>query len=329
MNNESGMSRKVFLNHLLAGSAGFAAKDLFFDYRAAWCEEPETPGKLELVRTQTTGMSVIRGLAYDREGRLYVAGSEGVRVFERNGDAGPHFQVKGLIAAIAVDEDGDIHLAQPKHVQHLSGAGEVRSVWGEAGSERGQFGRLTGIACSGGMLFLADAGNRRIARVAVNGDPVDEIEGFHIPSAYFGLGLDGEGILHAGHTSKHRVERFDRNLELAGYWGEYGSRPGQFCGCCNPTHLAVFPDGRVATTEKGIPRLKVYSPDGGLVAYLNPSQLGLAPDAALMRRLDESPDGALPCHDGWPGMPLAVSSENLLAVALPGAGEVRIHRLDS
>lgn len=329
MNNESGMSRKVFLNHLLAGSAGFAAKDVLFDYRAAWCEEPKTPGKLELVRTYATGMGVIRGLAFDREGRLHVAGSEGVRVFEPNGDAGPHFQVKGLIAAIAVDEEGDIHLAQPKHVQHLSRTGEVRSVWGEGGSERGQFGHLTGIACSGGMLFLADAGNRRIARIAVNGDPVDEIEGFHLPSAYFGLGLDGEGSLYAGHTSKHRVERYDRNLELAGYWGEYGSKPEQFCGCCNPTHLAVFPDGRVATTEKGIPRLKVYSPDGGLLAYLNPSQLGLAPDAALMRQLDESPDGALPCHDGWPGMPLAVSSENLLAVALPGEGEVRTYRLAS
>ena len=32
-----------------------------------------------------------------------------------------------------------------------------------------------------------------------------------------------------------------------------------FFGCCNPAQLAVLPDGRFVTAEKGIPRVKIYS----------------------------------------------------------------------
>jgi hypothetical protein len=37
-----------------------------------------------------------------------------------------------------------------------------------------------------------------------------------------------------------------------------------FCGCCNPTDIAVLPDGRVVTAEKGIPRVKILDRDGTL-----------------------------------------------------------------
>jgi len=46
-------------------------------------------------------------------------------------------------------------------------------------------------------------------------------------------------------------------------------RPEGFCGCCNPSHIALFPDGRFVTSEKGLPRVKVYDAKGvfvGLVA---------------------------------------------------------------
>ncbi len=42
-----------------------------------------------------------------------------------------------------------------------------------------------------------------------------------------------------------------------------------FCGCCNPSHLARMADGRFVTSEKGLPRVKLYAEDGtfvGLVA---------------------------------------------------------------
>ncbi len=60
----------------------------------------------------------------------------------------------------------------------------------------------------------------------------------------------------------HRIEAytFDGHLELS--WGKRGMGIEAFCGCCNPSNIAILPDGRVVTAEKGIPRVKVYSADG-------------------------------------------------------------------
>jgi sugar lactone lactonase YvrE len=43
-----------------------------------------------------------------------------------------------------------------------------------------------------------------------------------------------------------------------------------FCGCCNPTDIALLADGRVVTAEKGLPRVKVMNPDGTLSCVVAP-----------------------------------------------------------
>ncbi|MCA9444814.1 MAG: NHL repeat-containing protein [Candidatus Omnitrophica bacterium] len=328
MEKDNLISRKSFLNFVAIGTGSLVAGDVLFDYEAAWCKEVETPKRLELDQAIPTRMDTVRGLAFDSEDRLHIAGSGGVVIADTDGSVIREFSPKGLISGITVDEDGSMFLCHATRVQHLDPEGKQVTLWGEAGKERGQFGYLTGIALSGAMLYLADAGNRRITRYAINGDYVDEIDGFSIPSAYFDCGIDGKGDLYVGHTSKHQVEKYDGNHELVEVWGEYGSDPEKFCGCCNPTHIAVYPDGNVATTEKGIPRLKVYGPYGNLLAYLSPEQLGLSPDPHFLKQLQENSDGSLPCHDGWPGMPLAVSKNLRLAVAIPGTGEIKIYRMD-
>jgi hypothetical protein len=35
-----------------------------------------------------------------------------------------------------------------------------------------------------------------------------------------------------------------------------------FCGCCNPIAVALLPDGRSVTCEKGLPRVKIYREHG-------------------------------------------------------------------
>ncbi len=41
---------------------------------------------------------------------------------------------------------------------------------------------------------------------------------------------------------------------LAASWGRAGSSVADFFGCCNPSHIARFADGRFVTSERGIPR---------------------------------------------------------------------------
>jgi hypothetical protein len=48
------------------------------------------------------------------------------------------------------------------------------------------------------------------------------------------------------------------------------SNPEDFVGCCNPVNLASTPDGKVVTGEKMVARVKVYEPDGKLLAVIGP-----------------------------------------------------------
>ena len=69
--------------------------------------------------------------------------------------------------------------------------------------------------------------------------------------------------------------------DLDSFWGEESPTVDGFFGCCNPCHLALLPDGRFVTSEKGIPRVKIYDSAGDFESVVAGSeQLGL-PMAAL------------------------------------------------
>jgi len=82
------------------------------------------------------------------------------------------------------------------------------------------------------------------------------------------------------------VEGYTDKGELETTWGQGSPAVADFFGCCNPAHLAVLPDGRFATGEKGIPRVKVYSREGKFQTVV-----------AGPRQLSDTPaDLAADCH---------------------------------
>jgi len=56
--------------------------------------------------------------------------------------------------------------------------------------------------------------------------------------------------------------------DLKSYFGEPGTAPGAFCGCCNPAHFSVIPQGFV-TAEKGINRIKILDRTGKFIEYVS------------------------------------------------------------
>jgi hypothetical protein len=70
--------------------------------------------------------------------------------------------------------------------------------------------------------------------------------------------------LRVNNPGRHRVEVFTTNGELELSWGKPSLTIEGFCGCCNPIGLALLPDGRWVTCEKGLPRVKVYGADQAL-----------------------------------------------------------------
>jgi hypothetical protein len=88
------------------------------------------------------------------------------------------------------------------------------------------------------------------------------VPGLILPSPYLDVKLGRDGLLRVNNTGRHQVETCTASGDLELSWGKPSNGIEGFCGCCNPIGLALLPDGRCVTCEKGLPRVKVYSADG-------------------------------------------------------------------
>jgi hypothetical protein len=92
-----------------------------------------------------------------------------------------------------------------------------------------------------------------------------------LPNRSLDFDVDSRGVVRAGDTGRHRVSAWTLDGEPLGSFGKFGHQdPADFVGCCNPVNLALTPDGKVVTAEKMIARVKVYEPDGRLLALVGP-----------------------------------------------------------
>ncbi|MBN1866895.1 NHL repeat-containing protein [Candidatus Sumerlaeota bacterium] len=275
----------------------------------AWGQESDTASSLPLALVQTgefdPNRKDLKGIAFDSKDNLYVAGETGVSVFDPSGSLLREMRTESPARCVTVGLDGRVYVGLRTSIVVFDPEGRQVAAWGEKGREPGQFLFITSIALSGSQLYVADAGNRCIHRYAIDGDYADDLRGFNIPSPYFDCVTDRDGVLYVAHTAKHQVERYDANWKKLGAWGEFGTNPEGFSGCCNPTNIALLSEGRIATTEKGIPRFKVYDAEGRMLAYVGPEAF---PQAAA-------------------GMDLAVDSRGRLALLEPVESKIRFYVL--
>ena len=157
---------------------------------------------------------------------------------------------------------------------------------------------ITAIAVAPQHVFVADAGQRIVLSFDLEGreigrigaaDPDRKMPGFIIPSPYFDLVAGPDEMLWVVNPGMRR----DRVLFVLGRTAvACGDAAGRelrdFFGCCNPAHLAIMPDGRFITSEKGIPRIKVYSDAGEFQCVVaGPSELGVSASALVDARGDQ------------------------------------------
>jgi len=218
------------------------------------------------------GMPRVSAMAVGPDDRIYVAGKDAIHVFDSGGEKRAEVPLKGEPKCLAVGRaehqfPGRIYIGMKDHVEVYDETGNRQATWEGLGSRAW----LTSLAVADQDVFLADMGNRIVLRYDTSGnllgrigakDPQRQISGFVITSPYFDLAVSPDKLLPVVNPRMLRIEMytFDGDLELV--WGEAASSVEGFFGCCNPVHLAVLPDGRFVTAEKGIPRVKVYG-DGG------------------------------------------------------------------
>lgn len=231
-----------------------------------------------------------RAIACGPKNRLYVADTKSVHILNEEGRTDrvvPLSSSAGCLAVGGADhgEPGRMYVGTTDGVEVFDAAGERITAWPLPAADA----LLTSISVGQQDVFVADAGNRVVWRYDLKGDQIGKIgaadparqsPGFAIPARDFDVVVAAEDLLYVVNPGRLQIVAFTFAGDRGAAWGRADSSIEGFFGCCNPAHLALLPDGRIVTSEKGIPRVKVYSPSGALESVVAAAQqLGISPQA--------------------------------------------------
>ena len=225
------------------------------------------------------------------------------------------------VRCLAMAANGVVYAGLREEIVRLDAAGKPQQSWKISAAKTW----LTGLAVAENDVFAADAGNRVVLRFDPAGkllgrigekNAARNIPGLICPSPFLDVEIARDGLLRVTNPGRHLVEAytFDGDREFA--WGKPTMGIEGFCGCCNPINIALLPDGRVVTCEKGLPRVKVYSAKGEFEcvvagpesfpeslrtgAGLGKSDGSMAGMDAAVRRLSGNDSGPATTHSNSP-----------------------------
>jgi len=262
-----------------------------------------------------------RNIEFGPDDLLFLATGNSVIAMNRNSGKVRELALDAPVRCVAVAGDGTVFAGLRNRIESFNAKGERIASWELPGKRTW----LTGLAVGENDLFAADAGNRVVLRLNRSGqvvgrigekDAARDIPGFIIPSPYFSVKIHPDGLLRVNNPGRHRVEAYTFEGEFSGAWGKASGNIQDFCGCCNPIRLALLPDGRMVTCEKGLPRVKIYSVTGEFESVVAP--VAAFPENAKVGAGERDADAALA------GLCAAVDSRGRIAILDHVTGEIRI-----
>ncbi len=267
----------------------------------------------------------VRALASGPEDHIFVADAQSVYILNREGVLQSVVALSSGPTCLAIGgadhvEPGRMYVGTTGGIEVFDASGQPVASWPRPNAEA----VVTSIAVAHRDVFLADAGNRVVWRYDPAGeqlgqiglpDPARQVPGFVIPGGHFDVVVAAEDLLYVVNPGKLQVVAFTFAGEIGTAWGRADSSIRGFFGCCNPTHLAILPDGRFVTSEKGLPRIKVYSATGTLESVVAaPQHLGISPQSVGDPRLT-------PQHSAFD---IATDSRGRVLVLDPPSRSIRI-----
>jgi hypothetical protein len=268
---------------------------LFFGYRAVrdnGANDRQNPFAYDIQNYKADGADLVRysesgripislqevyGIAVGPDDRIFVSGDHSVLVLNDDGSPRFSFSTSDPVSCLAVENTHDLYLGMGDHVEVYDQQGKRQARWESLGERA----IITSIAISERFVFVADAGNKivwkfdksgtRLQRIGDENEAKD-IPGFIIPSPYFDVAVDSDGFLWAADTGRHSLENYTVDGDFRTSWGKFGMEIQGFSGCCNPSHFALLEDGSFVTSEKGLPRVKIYNRIGNLVSVVAPTE---------------------------------------------------------
>lgn len=201
----------------------------------------------------------VQSISMTDEGELVLSTPNNIWLYGLDGRLHGNFAVRSDVRDVAV-YDHRIYLLYPSQIEVYDLSGEQIAGW-RACSEDADYCFLT-VFSEG--VYVTDAGAKNICRYDLEGTLRGFIQspaGFVVPSYSFGITHLGSDLF-CSNPGRHQVEQYTADGEFVRSFGRSGTEAGAFSGCCNPVHLTTTAAGELLTSEKGIPRISCYSPDG-------------------------------------------------------------------
>ncbi|HUX57651.1 MAG TPA: hypothetical protein VMV77_11810 [Bacteroidales bacterium] len=220
----------------------------------------------------------LRAVTVPSTGSIYIGGDSFVQCYDK--DLNLIWNLKTPYSVTALSNFGDsIFASTMDMILVISSDGQLINEWGPYEDNS----IITSVASNRSYVVFADAGTKAVFCLDKGGEVKSLIghsgEPFIIPSPYFDVAIDSDNTLFIANTGHRRVETRTIDGELISYFGEAGTAPDAFCGCCNPAHFILFPEG-FATAEKGINRIKILDENGAFVEYVS-SENNFTPSVPL------------------------------------------------
>ena len=217
----------------------------------------------------------LAGISIGSADRIFALGDEEVRIFRPGGEFIRGWKVPAEAMCLAVGMGERVYLGGPGRVEIYDVAGS--RIGGFPAGEKDQSAAITAVKVFRDEVLLADASARCIRRYDMNGlhlgvvGTKNKTGSFMLPNRWLDFDVDAKGVIRATDTGRHLVTAWALGGSPLGAFGKFGmSDPSDFVGCCNPVNLALTPDGKIVTGEKMVARVKVYEPDGRLLALIGP-----------------------------------------------------------
>ncbi|MEI7904162.1 MAG: hypothetical protein WCI43_01955 [Candidatus Firestonebacteria bacterium] len=211
-----------------------------------------------------TGLKKVYGVSVSPDGRLAVCGENGIEVYS-GGKLQETIQMEEPVTCVYFDNN---IIFGTREGVGIYADGKKAWIFGPPARGKGpQLKYVSSVAASEGRIFIADAVAKKIYVYLNESKQLTEIKGnkrFIIPSPHFDAAVK-EGALYVNNPGEHRIEKYSFDGKFLRGFGRPGMDVEGFSGCCNPTNILVLKDGRIVTSEKGLPRIKIFSAEGKLL----------------------------------------------------------------
>jgi hypothetical protein len=310
------LNRRQFLKQSAhgAGAAVLGASAILASARSTEGAEPGNAFAYDVERFSKTDPKLVRfeqtaqfhcpgaeprRIAVGPDKQIFLGTKRGVCVLGADGAAIEELPLPGPARCLTVAGDGTLYVGLRDHVEVYDRKRQRTATWETPGKKAW----LTGMSVSETELYVADSGSRSVLRYDRSGKLVARIgeknkernvPGLIVPSPYLDVKFGRDGLLRINNPGRHCVEVYTPTGDLELAWGKPSAGIEGFCGCCNPIGLALLPDGRCITSEKGLPRVKVYHGDGSLDCVVaGPETFPQNAKASLVHDLSDSTMGGL------------------------------------